>query len=266
MKCWAAVLGDCKGKQSKEHYMSAGLWKGRTVRVKGCPWLAGQEKEIGVGSLQSRILCEHHNHELSPLDAEAQKVFETLEQIIGQLKAHASLKRRNAYRKPKTWYVDGARFERWAAKFLVGLACAEEGTATWHETGSDVLVPPAWIVQAIFNRDQFKKPAGLHFVTDYQADLVNGLGMGPLFHPDSNSIVGGDVSFGGFRFLIWLSQEPVESFSVPRPTGVISALNEANLTYHMELMKFPIRNVVNQKLAFTWDAAPQTTSSPAAAK
>jgi hypothetical protein len=242
--------------------MSAGLWKGRTVRVKGFPWLEGREKQIGVGSLQSRILCERHNHELSPLDAEAQKVFGTLEQIIGQLKTNASLKGRNAYRKPKTWYVDGAKFERWAAKFLVGLACAEEGTAKWHETGSDVIVPPAWIVQAIFNRYQFKKPAGLHFVTDYKADLVNGLGIGPLFHPDSSGIVGGDISFGGFRFLIWLTQEPIEYFSVPPPTGVVSELYEAKLTYHMELMKFPIRNVVNQKLAFIWNAAPQTTSSP----
>ena len=58
--------------------MSSGLLKGRTVRVKGFPWLEGQEKEIGVGSLQSRRLCEHHNHELSPLDAEAQGVFETI--------------------------------------------------------------------------------------------------------------------------------------------------------------------------------------------
>jgi hypothetical protein len=129
MECWAAVLGDCKGKQSREHYMSAGLWKGRTVWVRGFAWLGGQDKEIGVGSLQSRILCEYHNRELSPLDAEAQRVLETLEQIILTLRTNATLKPRNAYRKPKTWYVDGPKFERWAAKFLIGLICAEEGDA-----------------------------------------------------------------------------------------------------------------------------------------
>lgn len=246
--------------------MSAGLWKGRTVRVRGFSWLAGQDKEIGVGSLQSRILCEYHNHELSPLDAEAQRVLETLEQIILTLRTNATLKPRNAYRKPKTWYVDGPKFERWAAKFLIGLVCAEEGDAKWHDTGSEGIAPPAWIVKVIFDREEFKKPAGLHFATSYQADLISGLGIGPLSHPDSNGIVGGDVSFGGFRFVIWLTQEPIESFSVPPPKGVISERYETELTYRMELMKFPIRNVVNQKLTFVWNPPPQTTSLPKAAK
>jgi hypothetical protein len=135
MKCWARVPGDCAGKQSKEHYMSAGLWKGRTVRVRGFSWLNGQDREIGVGALQSRILCEHHNHQLSPLDAEAQSVFDCFEQIVQELKTNANLKPRNAYKKPKTWYIDGSKFERWAAKYLIGLVCAEEGITSVMRLG-----------------------------------------------------------------------------------------------------------------------------------
>jgi hypothetical protein len=137
--------------------------------------------------------------------------------------------------------------------------------AQWLDTGSQALEPPAWIVEAIFGRGQFKQPAGLHFATNYQADLVSGLGIGPLSHPDSNAIVGGDISFGGFRFLIWLSRWSIESLSIPSPSGVISDLNESKLTYRMELMRFPIRNVINQKLTFLWDPPLQTTTSPAAA-
>lgn len=234
--------------------MSKGLWKGRTVRVRGFPWLKGQDREIGVGSLQSRILCERHNHELSPLDAEAKKALEIVEQIAKALERNARLTPRNAYRKPKTWYVDGTKFERWVAKFLVGVVCAEQSDGNWHDGGSKALEPPAWIVRAIFDREQFKEPAGLYFATEYQGDLVSGLGIGPVSHPDGNGIIGGDISFGGFRFLIWVSHEPIGSFSIPSPTGVISNLNESKLTYRMELLKFPIRNVVNQKLTFLWSA------------
>lgn len=254
MKCWASILGDCDGKQSKEHYMSRGLWKGRTVRVKGFSWLSGTDKEIGVDSFQSRILCERHNRELSPLDAEAQKLFETFEQIIRNLKTNATLKSRNAYRKPKTWKVDGLKVERWAAKFLVGLVCAEQREAKWYDNHSPAIAPPRWVVEAIFGRSHFQEPAGLHFATSYQGDLVSGLGIGPLSHPLSNEIVGGDVSFGGFRFVIWLSREELSSFSIPSATGVISNQKEPDLRYRFELMQFPIRNVVNQKLLYDWTA------------
>jgi len=266
MKCWATVLGHCEGKQSKEHYMSRGLWKGRTIKVRGFSWLKGKDREIGIGSFQSRILCERHNHELSPLDAEAQKLLETLEQIIRNLRTNAPFKSRAAYRKPKTWHVDGLKVERWAAKFLVGLVCAEEAGAKWHDSRSRALEPPAWVVQAIFDHGEFRRPAGLYFATSYQADLVGGLGIGPLSHPVSEEIVGGDISFGGFRFVIWLTHDPMESFSIPPPTGVVSNLNESDLKYRLELMRFPIGNVVNQKLVFHWDPVPQTTSSPMAAK
>jgi hypothetical protein len=222
------------------------------VRVRGFSWLNGKDREISVASFQKRILCEGHNNELSPLDAEAKHVLETFEQIVLELQRTAGLKPPNAYRKPKTWYIDGSKFERWAAKLLVGLVCAEETNNKWHDSGTEALEPPARIVQAIFNHKEFVEPAGLHFASGYQGDLVDGLGVGPLSHPQSNDIIGGYISFGGLRFLIWLSQEPIESFSIPQPQGVISERAESQVIYRMPLLTFPIRNVVNQKLVFRW--------------
>ncbi|HXI23012.1 MAG TPA: hypothetical protein VNG71_03980 [Pyrinomonadaceae bacterium] len=233
--------------------------------MKGFSWVKGEHKEIGLDSFQSRILCEGHNRQLSPLDAEAQKLFETFEQIVHNLKANATVKPRNAYRKPKTWTVDGFKIERWAAKFLVGLLCAEQTDSQWYDNHSRAIEPPLWVVEAIFGSGQFEEPAGLYFATSYQADLASGLGIGPLSHPDGNEIVGADVSFGGFRFVIWLSRDSLKSFSIPPPTGVISTMDEADLKYRLELMQFPIRNVVNQRLVFQWRVpALQTTSLPTA--
>jgi hypothetical protein len=264
MKCWAMALGDCRGKQSREHHMSRGLWKGRTVRVKGFPWLKGLEKEVGVECLQSRVLCEGHNNALAPLDAEAQQAFENIERLLDELKRNSELKSRNAFRKPGVWKVNGSNFERWAAKLLIGLLCAEERESRWHDSNSEMLNPPEWAVRAVFGEETFQKPAGLYFATSYRGDLIDGLGVEPLFHPHSKGVVGGYISFGGIRFFIHLSQEPIEAIEFPPPTDVISATGQTELNYRMEMLRFPVRNVVNQKLVFSWDPVPQTTLSPVA--
>src|SRR5262249_13379561 len=113
MKCWAAGLGDCGTKQSREHYMSAGLWKGRTVRLRGFPWIDGDEQEIGLSSFQARVLCEKHNNILSSLDREAVKIFDGLEMSLRQVADLQSRRPSYSYRKPITRSVNGVRFERW---------------------------------------------------------------------------------------------------------------------------------------------------------
>jgi hypothetical protein len=115
-----------------------------------------------------------------------------------------------------------------------------------------MLEPPPWIVRATFDREKFDEPAGLYLASSYQGDLVSGQEAEPLTHPQSGGIVGGYVGLAGIRFLIWLSREPVKEFEFPQPTGVISPADRAELLYRTETLRFPIRNVVNQKLCFTW--------------
>ena len=81
MGCFAVHLGDCSGGISKEHYVSRSVLAiaGNTVQVSGFPWQEPDEPlEIGIGALTSRILCSHHNSELSPLDETASKFLRAL--------------------------------------------------------------------------------------------------------------------------------------------------------------------------------------------
>ena len=43
--CWAACLGDCLGKTSREHLISRNLFDGETVKVCGFSWFKDEEKE-----------------------------------------------------------------------------------------------------------------------------------------------------------------------------------------------------------------------------
>jgi len=70
-------------------------------------------QSFGVGSLESRILCAHHNNRLSPLDSEALKAFEAFEAMhyaAAEGKAAAE----------SVYTVDGDLFERWMLKAVCG--------------------------------------------------------------------------------------------------------------------------------------------------
>lgn len=46
--------------------------------MQGFPFLKGESRRLTVTSLASKMLCERHNHALSPLDSEALKAFKAL--------------------------------------------------------------------------------------------------------------------------------------------------------------------------------------------
>src|SRR5438552_3125619 len=72
--CYLSDDLDCSPDLSAEHPMSRAVLQeiGPTVRVGGVPWLpSGEQKNIGINNLKTRILCSRHNSALSPLDAEA---------------------------------------------------------------------------------------------------------------------------------------------------------------------------------------------------
>jgi hypothetical protein len=81
--CWAASLGDCGGKLSREHTISGCLFPSGKVTVEGFDWCPNGPKTIGVAGLVRRILCERHNSSLSELDSAMLKCFEAIRERPG---------------------------------------------------------------------------------------------------------------------------------------------------------------------------------------
>ena len=126
MKCWASSRGDCAGRQSGEHIVSAGIYDGPTVFVRGYPWCR-TVKEIGLDRATAKILCEHHNNTLSPVDDAGIAAFDTLQEMFRL----QDVRRRH---KPSTgrWTlveseIDGLGFERWLLKTTINAVCAAPG-------------------------------------------------------------------------------------------------------------------------------------------
>jgi hypothetical protein len=115
-KCFLKGYGDCCDKLTREHYISENILEAitsgkRSVSVGGLSWQSENTlQNIGLGSLQSKILCEKHNSGLSFLDSAAGSFFRTIDAID---KAPSNIASNTQY--------DGLLLERWLLKVLCGL-------------------------------------------------------------------------------------------------------------------------------------------------
>ena len=118
-RCYLNSSFDCSLEMSREHYISASVIRalGGQFKISGLPWQqAGQDQEIGINSLTSKVLCARHNAAFSPTDASAKRFFGIMFSII------ANLSRRDRDPCGTEWYlVSGEMLELWSMKTLFGL-------------------------------------------------------------------------------------------------------------------------------------------------
>jgi hypothetical protein len=119
VKCWAESVSDCSGNQSREHYITKGLFSGKSVKVSGAPFLNGEERIISKASLTRKCLCSKHNSLLSPFDKEAINFAKSLEY------AHKLSLERSADKRKKLpvhhKYSDADAFSRWIIKTYINM-------------------------------------------------------------------------------------------------------------------------------------------------
>jgi hypothetical protein len=153
------------------------------------------------------------------------------------------------------YQVNGNLFERWAAKFLIGFFYVIGKDQQWHDSGTGPLAPPPNVVQAVFGEVPFKHPMGLYSAFDVgdQHYFDNGVSVEPLFHPNDKGLVGANLDFKGFRFVIWLSTADIKSFDIPGSEGRIFGPNGSELMYRVKTDRFTIGKVLSQVLTFHWD-------------
>jgi hypothetical protein len=202
--CWAACLGDCGNKASREHLVSESLFVGDAVRVQGFPWCKDTPKEIGLSGLTAKILCGHHNNALSPVDEAGAATFA----VLREMRRLANVRERM---KPRPWKivryrVDGRLLERWFLKTLINLCCDRD-----YPIGRASTVigrPTEQLVRIAYGLEPFKERSGLYFVvrTGMQVDSTDSDSFAPLIK-HRNQIEGGLFAFRGLRFLLFLEPE-----------------------------------------------------------
>ena len=120
MKCWASKVSPCDNIQSREHYVSKGLFSENTVKVTGFPFLNGEEKEIGIERLVTKSLCQTHNSMLSEYDQEAINFANALKYAndLSLKRSKSNALKFSIHRKK----INADRFSRWILKTYIGLS------------------------------------------------------------------------------------------------------------------------------------------------
>ena len=208
--CWADSLGDCCDVQSREHYVTKGLFDGDSLKLKGLPFCKVDEITIGLASASSKILCKTHNERLSTLDNEAIRTFDCIRQIFLLQAKQKALSPR--IWKVQTWKVNGRLLERWFLKTLINLVQVQSQTMNWQDgTGR---LPTPDVVQACFGLRPITSPRGLYAAAavGHTVDSHDYVSFAPILDTLNSALAGGAFEFRGLRFVFSWTDRNLEPF------------------------------------------------------
>lgn len=157
-RCYAAKLGDCSAKISREHYISrtvlARLAVDGLVDLTGLPWQEGRTiGPLPPTAFTGKILCQAQNERLSPLDEAGKAFLEAFD------RAHEHLNNVKGVGDAVV-RVDGPAIERWLLKMLSGLVAS--GNAAKNDKAFLALNPPLDLLRILFGLDVFPHDWGLY--------------------------------------------------------------------------------------------------------
>lgn len=205
--CFLRGFGQCRGGISREHYISKSVLRATganpTAKIGGLAWQqADTIQSVGIGSLQSKILCEGHNSGLSPLDSAAARLFNTLHSID---KDRASVSPLSTF--------DGPSIERWLLKILFGIRASG---------GFQAKTPPdQW--KALLTGAQWPELCGMYVFHSPEAEIFSSdLLIETKINPTTKEILAASFRVAGIAFNLLLGRpDHPQAFGTYRPRGLI---------------------------------------------
>ena len=247
--CWAACLGNCSDKMSREHIVTRAISLDNEVTVRGMPWCADEPKRVGLASLTAKILCVAHNSALSKVDEEAVRFVEALRESFRllQVRIGRSDHRWRIVRFP----VDGYQMERWLLKTLIN-AAYDRGSPI----GPDSLeagLPSKSLVEIAFGRKTFEPNAGLYGIFDAPENRprTDGIEIHAINTP-TNRVLGAVFCFIGFRLLLFLDRKgpTLPLMEIATATGESAQIIEP--TYHPKAIEYSAGKGISHSVDFKW--------------
>lgn len=210
LRCYAAYLGNCNGGITREHYISRSVLDiaGNVVRISGFPWQETDKvKDIGINTFVSKVLCRHHNNELSPLDESGKAFLQALKSVFNNAVGKTEFN-------DEAFSLEGDRIELWLLKILCGLCAVSKSVA----------IPKRW-TNILFEREEFPQGWGLHIFGEeggatWFFNLVRVISI-----PDkTGKIAGAKFGIGGLVLLLAFGKPDFSDSrvkSIYRPRGII---------------------------------------------
>ena len=204
-ECWAASLGDCGGKITREHIVTRGVFTDDEVFVQGFEWCLDAPVKIGLAGLTAKILCAKHNSELSSADDAAIGAVEHFREFFRLADVRSKLKQRRW--RTVRFTTNGYELERWFLKTLTNIAFGREYPVfkpTKHEWR-----PSSDLVEIAFGRKRFQPRAGLYLLGGQVGENIHAHEKFRIitFTDSTDQLTGARFVMFGFMFLIYLNKE-----------------------------------------------------------
>lgn len=256
VNCWADKLGDCSGKQSKEHLVSKALFKEDkryepgVVVPYGLPGFEDKPRKVSIDSIASKILCDHHNNLLSHTDSEGAYAFDVFRRVW-----EAVFDRKVARDDENiTYEINGSLMERWFIKTAINLIY----------TGYNIKKPPKCLVELAFGLKRFPKNVGLCVAFSpghHKSKSEDDLKIVPIIKNDE-TIDFVLFEFRGMKFALPLIATPLpesvnfinhESYSYPPVDDFVKEFLKARLKYHIKGVNFNFGDDNKFSIKFNWE-------------
>jgi hypothetical protein len=247
--CWAERLGGCVDKASREHIISAGIFREGAILVKGFPWCRNEFKAIGVSSFTKKVLCERHNNTLAHVDEAGIAAMNVFRQEVHINNARSAMK-------PRRWTVkksqiDGRGLERWFLKTIINVAA--EGIYKIGRDSNKIGKPSERLVKIAFGMERFKPKAGLYGLghVGQNLNLREGVFLNPLIDTQE-TVVGVLFHFHGYRFLLYIEEEGLQP-NIPIPSMFGEQAHRTDTLYPLKAVKINLGKHLSHVIEFDYD-------------
>jgi hypothetical protein len=206
-------------------------------------------KTIGLESFVRKVLCDHHNSRLSPVDAAAIELRDALCEIAALSEARKKLKLQ--VWPVKTFSANGFGIERWCLKTLIALAFG--GKVPIGNGDPRPGVPPPDLVEIAFGLRSFQPPrAGVYWMgsAGEEVSVTEGVVIS-TFSNHSNRLAGARFWFWGLNLLLVLTNDgPAGPFSFTSIDGTRTV--HPSTTYRPQRLNIGVHDIPSHILQFDW--------------
>lgn len=247
-KCWAACLGECDDKISREHIISDSFFEGTKVHVEGFNWCLGETKTIRLSALTKKCLCKKHNNALSVLDSAAAHAA-TVFREQNDLSLERNKDPNKKYRK-RTFWINASLLERWLLKSLINISF--DSNLFIGVEGAEHGVPAEDLVNIVYGGEKFSRESGMKVVSrqDMRLKFSERIEFAPMIH-EQERIIGGIFIFWGLHIYLDLTKDGLDV-----PFELIRNLDPdwhfATLHNQLKRMNSNVGGRVSHEVLFRW--------------
>lgn len=202
-RCYAAALNDCDGALSAEHYLPKCVIEliadkpAMSIRPNPSTTAVGRVIQ-GVGNMTTKVLCERHNSDLSPLDSLWERFAEAVRSFF------SGMPRSTFGSAGNTVLFHGDDIARMMLKAVCALEAGRVLPSEWSPVRG-WCPPDAWL-DILFNDAQWPDDWGLHVPVTRAGRDENAAGLEYSPRRQEGALVGADMSIASLPLLLMMAR------------------------------------------------------------